>query len=888
VVTTGTRLGSYEILGALGAGGMGEVYRARDTKLKRDVALKILPDRFAEDADRLARFRREAEALASLNHPNIAAIYGLDDASGTHALVLELVDGPTLAERIAKGPLALDDIWPLAMQMTEALAAAHEKGIVHRDLKPANVKITGDGRVKVLDFGLAKVFAAQRDALDLSESPTLVGTLAGSAGVILGTAAYMSPEQARGQAVDARADVWAFGCVLYEMLTGRPAFTGDTITDILSAIVRIEPEWSALPRETPASIRRLLLRCLTKDSSHRLHAIADARLEIADALNHADMAAAVESASSSRRDRVPWIVAGTAVVAALAMSVAAFRSIRTPPPAPADAPELRLEVNTPTTTDPISMAISPDGRRLTFVATSDGMPRLWLRPLDTATAQPLPGTEGASYPFWSPDSRSLGFFAGGKLQRIDIGGGQPQILANAAGGRGGTWSRDDVILFAVGFVTRSNALLRVSASGGPTAPVTRLLPNQTNHRFPHFLPDGRHFLFFSQGSGETQGVYLSALDSSETTRLTSADTAAAYMPPGYVLYMRRGTLLAQRLDLPARALSGDPQTVADPVGWDGAIGLGAFSVSATGVVAHRASGPGRRQLVWFDRTGKPAGVIGAPDEDSLQYPELSNDGHRIAIDRTVQNNRDIYLVDLGRAPRRLTFHAGFDLTPVWSPDGGRIVFRSSRKGPYDLYQKSSNLEGTETPLYESPEDKTPSDWSPDGQLLLYTHQDPETGYDLFVLPLAGGDGGLKPRAFIQTQSDESQAAFSHDGHWVAYQSNEGGQFNVWLQPFPGPGGQRQVSPAGGASPRWRPDGRELYYLSPDARLMAVPIRRQGATLEPGDPQVLFQTRLTTPFSGVAGNVRPQYDVAADGRFLMNITVEETTSPIAIILNWKPR
>ena len=880
----GTRLGAYEIFSALGAGGMGEVYRAHDTRLKRDVALKILPDRFAADADRLARFRREAEALASLNHPNIAAIYGLEDASSRHALVLELVDGPTLAERIAKGPIALDDIWPLAVQMTEALTAAHEKGIVHRDLKSANIKIARDGRVKILDFGLAKIFAAP-PALDVSQSPTMVGTLTGSAGVILGTAAYMSPEQARGQPVDARADVWAFGCVLYEMLTGRPAFTGATITDILSAIVRSEPEWSALPGETPAAIRRLLRRCLAKDPNQRLHAIADARLEIADALNHADTAPTVEGASSSRRARLPWIIAGTALVAALAMSIAAFRAFRALPP-PADAPELRLEVNTPPTTDPISMAISPDGRRLTFVATSDGTPRLWVRPLDTATAQPLPGTDGASYPFWSPDSRSLGFFAGGRLKRIDIGGGQPQILTNAAGGRGGTWSRDDVILFAVGF---SNApLLRVSASGGPTAPVTRLLPRQTNHRFPQFLPDGRRFLFFSQGSGDTQGVYLGALDSSETTRLASADTAAAYMPPDYVLYMRRGTLLAQRLDLPARALSGDLQTVADPVGWDGAIGLGAFSVSATGVVAHRASGPGRRELVWFDRTGKRAGVIGAPDEDNLQYPELSKDGSRIAIDRTVQNNRDIYLVDLGRGPRRLTFHAGIDATPVWSPDGGRIVFRSSRMGPYDLYQKSSSLEGTETPLYESPEDKIPSDWSPDGKLLLFTHQDPETGNDLFVLPLAGGGGGSKPRVVVQTRSDESQAAFSPDGHWVAYQSNEGGQFNVWLQPFPGPGGQRQVSPAGGASPRWRPDGRELYYLSPDAKLMAVPIRMQGATVEPGDPQVLFQTRLTTPFSGVAGNIRPQYDVAADGRFLMNITVEETTSPIAIILNWKPR
>ena len=363
------------------------------------------------------------------------------------------------------------------------------------------------------------------------------------------------------------------------------------------------------------------------------------------------------------------------------------------------------------------------------------------------------------------------------------------------------------------------------------------------------------------------------------------------MPPDYVLYMRRGTLLAQRLDLPARALSGDPQTVADPVGWDGAIGLGAFSVSATGVVAHRASGPGRRELVWFDRTGKRAGVIGAPDEDNLQYPELSKDGSRIAINRTVQNNRDIYLVDLGRGPRRLTFDASIDATPVWSPDGGRIVFRSSRKGPYDLYQKSSSLEGTETLLYESPETKIPSDWSPDGKLLLY-HAPGSGNRQRYLRPASRGRRRRsEPRVrSCRRRSDESQAAFSPDGHWVAYQSNEGGQLQgLRRSPFQVPAASGRSRTAGGASPRWRPDGRELYYLSPDAKLMAVPIRRQGATLEPGDPQCRSsRRRLTRPFSGVAGNIRPQYDVAADGRFLMNITAEETTSPIAIILNWKPR
>ncbi len=556
-------------------------------------------------------------------------------------------------------------------------------------------------------------------------------------------------------------------------------------------------------------------------------------------------------------------------------------------PAPTAAAELRLEVTTPSTTDPLSMALSPDGRRLTFVASDSGTPRLWLRPLDSATSQPLPGTEGASYPFWSPDSRAIGFGAEGKLKRIDIGGGQPQTLADASGYRGGSWSRDGTILFAVA----TAGLRRVAASGGENTAATRLAPRQSNHRFPQFLPDGQHFLFFSQGSNETQGVHLGVLDSPETTQLTTtdtamADTAAAFLPPDTVLYVRRGALVERHLDLSAKALSDNAVTVADPVGWDGAIGAGAFSASATGTVAYRASGPGRRQLAWFDRTGRRTGLVGVPDANSMQYPELSNGDQRLAIDRTVLNNRDIYIVNFARdEPTRLTFDPFIDAAPIWSPDGTRIIFRSSRKGVYDLYEKSASLDGNEAPIYESAESKIPDTWSPDGKFLLFVNQDPQTGNDLWMLPLSDSQEPPRPRPFLQTPFSESHAAFSPDGRWVAYQSNEGGPMEVYVQPFPGPGGKRQISSAGGGSPRWRHDGRELFYLSPGASLMAVALRPDGSSaLEPGTPVALFQTPLG---SAVVGNVRPQYDVAADGRFLMNALVEETASPIIVILN-RPR
>jgi eukaryotic-like serine/threonine-protein kinase len=670
----GQHLGSYEITALLGKGGMGEVYRARDTKLKRDVAIKILPDEFSRDPERVNRFQREAQVLASLNHPNIAQIYGLEDSTAQRCIVMELVEGDTLAERLKRGPIPLDEALQIAKQVAEALEAAHDRGVIHRDLKPANLKLTHNGTVKVLDFGLAKVREPQA-AVDLSNSATLL--LATTPGIIMGTAAYMSPEQAKGLSLDRRTDIFAFGCVLYEMLTGRPAFHGVTASDILACVLKIEPDWDRLPKNTPPTIRHLLMRCLQKDQNWRMQTAGDVRIEIAEGRTHPDVSEwAVPSPRS--RTQLAWIFAVLLFVIAGALAVLYFR-------APVETPEMRVAIMTPSTTDPLSFAISPDGRKLVYVASGDGPQRLWLRPLDALTAQPLPGTEGASYPFWSPDSRSIAFFGGGKLKRIDIGGNLPQTLADALLPRGGTWSPEGVILYAP---TVGLPLVRIPASGGEAVNATKLDPPlQSSHRFPHFLPGGRKFLFYSQGTPDTQGLYLGELNSAKVKRLTAADTAGAYAPPGWMLFIRRGALLEQRFDTGRGVLSGDPLTVAEPVAFDDFF-AGAFSVSAAGPIAYRPAGTSRRQLVWFERSGKAISSLGRPDE-GLSNPELSLDGRRVAVDRLAQNNQDIWLLDATRTVR-FTFDANSDRFPLWSPDASRIVFSSYRKGFYDLYYKHSS------------------------------------------------------------------------------------------------------------------------------------------------------------------------------------------------------
>ncbi len=871
-VTIGTQLGSVEILSLLGRGGMGEVYRARDTKLKREVAIKILPDEFSRDHDRVARFQREAEVLASLNHPNIAAIYDLEEANGSRFLVLELVEGETLAERIKRGPIPVDESLNIAKSICEALEAAHEKNVVHRDLKPANVKITPEGKVKVLDFGLAKAFAAEASKANLSQSPTL-SMAATNAGVILGTAAYMSPEQAKGRTVEKRTDIFAFGCVLYEMLTGRPAFEGEDIPEILSRVLQREPDWALLPANVPPRIQELLRLCLKKDIRKRRSDAADVRIDIEEALT--EPLVAMPAVASARNPWLAWIVAATAMLAFASLGVLYFRQKPMLEP-----PEMRVEINTPSTAAPLEFALSPDGRYIVFVASGDGPQRLWLRALDKTEAQPMAGTDGADYPFWSADSRSIGFFATGKLKRIDIAGGPPQALADTGGLHGGAWNADGTILFNASV---SGPLSRIAASGGEPVAVTRLdSPRQTDHRFPQFLPDGRHFLFHALGTPEAAGIYLGSLDGGEPKRLAAADTAGAYLAPGMIAFVRQTTLMAQHLDLKRGELTGDPVSLADPVG-SNAFAFGGFSVSAAGQLAYRGGGE-LRQLKWYDRTGKAVGVAGEPDSTSLLYPELSPDGGHVALVRTVQSNPDVWLMDLVRGGMtRFTFDPAVDIAPLWSPDGMRIAFGSTRKGPYNLYLKPSSGAGAEELLLETPNNKYAQDWSKDGRFLLYAEADPKTGRDLWGLPMTGND--RKPIVVVKTSFEELNGQFSPDGHWVAYETNESGRFEIVVQPFPVPSGKWQVSTGGGIQPRWRADGKELYFIAPDGKLMAASVTAAGVTFAAGTPVALFPA---SPVTGLGTN-KQEYVVSRDGRFLINQPAEASTmTPITLILNWKPK
>jgi eukaryotic-like serine/threonine-protein kinase len=870
----GQQLGSYEIVSLLGKGGMGEVYRARDSKLKRDVAIKVLPEEFSRDQDRVSRFQREAEVLASLNHTNIGSIYDLQDANGSRFLIMELVEGETLAERIRRGALPVDEALQIAKSICEALEAAHEKGIIHRDLKPSNVKILPDGKVKVLDFGLAKAMESGPANAAVSHSPTL-SMAATNAGLILGTAAYMSPEQAKGRRVDRRTDIFAFGCVLYEMLTGRPAFDGEDVTDILSRILQREPDWTLLPGGVPVRIRELLQLCLQKDLRKRRSDAADVRIDIEQALAAQPEAAALPAAPRSRERRT-WIVSAVLLIAIAALAVPAFRYLTETVP-----PEMRLDIETPPSTAPLEFALSPDGMRLAFVANDNGAQRLWVRPLNATSAQPLPGTDGADYPFWSPNSRSIGFFAAGKLKRIDIAGGPPQILAEAPSFRGGAWNNAGVILFAP---TSIGPLSRVSATGGTPEVVTHLEQGQASHRFPQFLRDGNHFLFYMQATPERAGVYLGSIEGNDLKRLVASDGTAAWLPPGWLLYLQQGTLRAQQLDTSRGILVGNPVTVADPVGYDVAFFYGGFSVSAEGTIAYRTSTGTRTQLTWFDRSGKAARTVGDPDDTGLGYPELSPDGRRVAVDRTVQGNQDIWLIDLLRGGlTRFTFDAAIDRRPIWSPDGSQILFASNRKNHFDLYTKPSSGAGNEQLLLESPNQKNPNSLSFDGRFLIYGEDLPNKGRDVFLLPM---QGDRKPVAVINSEFDERNPEFSPDGRWVAYHSNESGRFEIYVVPFPSGGGKWQVSTNGGISPRWRRDGKELFFIAPDGAMMAATVSASGASFDAAPPVALFQTRIVGGGSNFIN--KAQYAVSAAGRFLINVPAgEATTAPITLLMNWKP-
>ncbi len=871
-VSVGSVLSSYELTALLGKGGFGEVYRARDRKLKREVAIKVLPDEFSRDRERVSRFQREAEVLASLNHPNIAAIYDFAATSESQFLVLELVDGETLAERIGHGRIPVDEALGIACQIAGALEAAHHKGVIHRDLKPANIKIALDGKVKVLDFGLAKIQETVRDVPSLSESPTLM--TAPSAGTLIGTAAYMSPEQARGRDVGPTADVWAFGCVLYEMLTGAQAFQGESLGELLGEIFKGEPDWSQLPETTPPPIRRLLRRCLNKDVHRRFQHTGDIRIEIEEANSTEDMAPPPAMPAAVTPARKPLIVVTMLLsLVSIALALLAVRP-------PVEAPELRLDINTPPTSDLSAFAVSPDGLKIAYAAISEGQSKLWIRSLDSTDAHPISGTEQGSTPFWSPDGRALGFFANGKLKRVDIAGGTPQTLGEAPFYYGGTWNSSGVILYSPG---AAGPIYRVSDLGGPPTPVTKVDPtSHSGHTAPQFLPDGNHFLFYIFGLPDVRGVYVGALDGSAPRRLVDAEIAGAIFSADHLFFVNRGTLFAQKFDTRRLEMSGSPFAVSEGIAVDNT--TPALAGSAHGPIAFRSgTGAGSRQLIWFDRTGKLVRRVGEPDNAGIQGAELSPDEKQVAASRNVNGNSDVWLLDTDKGIlSRFTLDPAFDVNPAWSPDSQRVAFTSNRKGSFSLFAKALRG-GAEELLVEGPEGKSPTDWSRDGKFILYRKAIPNTGFDLMAVTV---DAEHKTVTVSKNGFDSRDGQFSPDGKWVAYQSNESGRYEIYIQAFPEPAGKKQISTGGGSQVRWRSDGKELFYLAPDGRLMAVPIQSDsaGAFIDHGAPVALFQPNMV----GSNNAYKQQYAVSRDGqKFLIN-TPLEGSMPITLILNWKAK
>ena len=879
-LTVGERLGQYEVLGPLGSGGMGEVYRARDSRLHRDVAIKVLPDRLAADAEHLARLQREARMLAALNHPNIATIHGLDDSNGVHALVLELVEGPTLADRLRSGPIALDEILRIAGQIADALEAAHAAGIIHRDLKPSNIKLRPDGTIKVLDFGLAKALESSTSNLD--ESPTISAMGATRHGTILGTAAYMSPEQARGQVVDKRTDIWAFGCVLYEMLAGQRPFAGKDVTETLAFLITKEPDWTNLPTATPPAVRRLLRRALEKDPRRRLADIADARIELEDA-RRTEPEAIVDRPATRVRARERWLWMLAVAALAIVSVIAGLRALR-PQTAPA---EMRVDVVAAQTADPTSFAISPDGRKIVFLGASDKGSQLWLRDLGADASKPLAGTADARLPFWSPDSRSIGFAADAQLKRIDLDSGTVRGLASAPVFLGGSWNQSGDIIF----VPNANAgVLRMPAAGGEAQPATRVEAG-LGHHSPSFLPDGRHFFVYVAGPASSRGIHLGELGTETLRRLVDADTGGFSGPHDTILFTRQNTAYAQRFDPAQLTVVGEPVAVATNViaaPFANAVHA-ALTASLGGPIVYRTGPPAGRaplQFAWFDRAGKELEKLGNPLPMTLNAA-LSPDEQRLAA----FIGGDTWILDIrrGGAFSRFTFEPSVEFAQIWSPDGSRLVLSSNRAGSYDLYEKSATGAGTDKRLVASDQHEDPTDWSSDGAFILYRRYDPRRAYDILALRVA--DGTTFP--VVQTDADERNAQFSPDGRWIVYQSNESGRFEIWVQPFSVPGSERrgkwQISNAGGGQPRWSRDGRELFYLAPDSRIMAVPITAtaDAAAIEPGRPTALF--RWPGAELGRQGTALPPFSVSKDGqRFLFaTADIQPNDTPLTMILNWRP-
>jgi len=871
----GTKLGPYEIAAPLGAGGMGEVYRARDTRLERTVAIKILPAQFSSDPVRKQRFEREAKTISGLNHPHICVLYDVGHQDGVDYLVMECVEGETLAKRLEKGPLPVDQTLKYGAQVADALDKAHRSGIVHRDLKPANIVLTPTG-AKLLDFGLAK------PVVPLATAATLTAAMKQSPvteqGTIVGTFQYMSPEQVEGKDVDGRSDIFSLGAVLYEMVTGKRAFEGKSQLSVASAILEKEPEpISAVKPMTPPALDHAVKKCLAKLPDERWQSASDLASElkwIGDTGSQAGVAGRV-SEGRSKREAAAWLLAAALSVLLIGGGTTWWQ-----------ASSRRLHPMYFHTYVPFAandLALSADGRTLAMVAYSAQASNyvLWTNEVGGRRTNSLDGTQGASYPFWSPDGRFIGFFADGKLKKVEVSGGRPEVLCDAPNGRGGSWNKDGVIVFTPD--SQSKGLFRVSSSGGSPVEITKpdTSRSETTHRWPVFLPDGRHFIYLAanfSGQLENNAIFLGSLDSQERRLLVNTSANAAYAEPGYLLYLRDKTLVAQPFDRRRYVLSGEPHTLSDDVLYFPQVDRAVFSVSSGEVlVTQTGKGASISQLAWFDRNGKPAGTFGVPDVHS--NVRLSPDGRRVATDQTVPNGRsnDIWIHEPAQAlaTTRLTFDPSFHWAPIWTPDGKQILFSSNRSVGFHLYLKNADGSGSEEDVADLGNVVgNPWDWSRDGKYVLVRKAN-----ELWYLSWPGREA--KPLS--QAKWTVRNAQFSPDGRWMAYASNETGNWEIYVSPFLSGNGKWQVSSGGGQEPKWRQDGRELFYVSSEGKMMSVAVKT-GANFEPGSPIALFQTHRRQPVSALDVF---SYDVNADGqKFLVLTKVDEANAaPLSVLLNW---